>query len=61
MTNLGEICRIIESSGSGTSLLRQACALPRSDADLLPLPDPHSEAAFDSAWDVLLAEAPEIS
>lgn len=60
MPTLHEICQIIEASGdaSSESPLQHACALPRSAADLTPLPEAHSEIAFDSSWDVLLAEVP---
>ena len=60
MPTFQEICRIIEAAGdaSSSSPLQHACALPRSAADLTPLPEAHSEVPFDSSWDVLLAEVP---
>ncbi len=60
MPTLQELCAIVESSGSAAVSvpLQQACALPRSTADLAPLPEPYSEAAFDSSWEVLLSGVP---
>lgn len=60
MPTLQELCSIAESAGSGATPLplRQACALPRSSADLAPLPEPDGEAAFDSSWEILLSGMP---
>ncbi len=57
MPTLQELCYIVENSGPGAVPLplMQACALPRSSVDLVPLPEPHSEAFFDSSWEVLMA------
>jgi len=53
MTTLNELCDSM-SSGEGSDLLRQACARPRTSADMLPLPRPSAEAPFDSSWETLL-------
>ena len=57
MNTLNELCAIAERSGSASFPLRQACARPRSAADLRPLPAPNSEAAFDSSREAVMPEA----
>lgn len=58
MPTLQELCSIAERSHVAAAPLLQACASPRSVADLTPLPAAHNEAAFDSSWEVLLAGMP---
>ncbi|MBI4984928.1 MAG: hypothetical protein HZC24_06175 [Rhodocyclales bacterium] len=53
MITLNELCDLTAKSGTTTADLRQACAQPRSAADMRPLPEPHEEFPFDSAWEAL--------
>jgi hypothetical protein len=55
MTTLDQLCRMVDADGGADSPLREACARPRSNADLRPLPDPQAESVFDSAWEILPA------
>lgn len=53
MVSLNELC---DRADPLNASLRQACALPRSPADMAPLPEPHTtDVAFDSSWEALLA------
>lgn len=58
MVSLNELCDLADPLNSS---LRQACALPRSPADMAPLPEPHTDVAFDSSWEALLTGTPAIS
>lgn len=58
MVTLNELCTIAERTGAGSASLRQACSLPRSAADMAPLPEPDGESSFDSSWEALLSAAP---
>jgi hypothetical protein len=51
MVSLNELCDLPDPPNS---LLRQACALPRTPSDMNPLPEPHLDALFDSSWEALL-------
>jgi hypothetical protein len=53
MTTFNDICRLVKDTEASSLLLKQACALPRSAADMQALPDASSEAHFDSAWEVV--------
>lgn len=55
MISLNELCMLGDPLQTSSASLHQACAQPRSAADLQPLPDPHMEIAFDSAWEALLS------
>lgn len=55
MVSLNELCGLADPLNSS---LQQACALPRSPADMAPLPEPHTDIAFDSSWEALLAGTP---
>jgi hypothetical protein len=64
MVSLNELCDRVAGLATTTAAVRQVCALPRSPADARPLPEPHAEFPFDSAWEALfagadLAEMPE--
>ncbi len=58
MITLNELCSIADRSGNANAALQQACALPRSTADMNPLPAPDGESGFDSSWEALLSGAP---
>ena len=53
MVSLNELCVLTAGSSTTTAALRQACALPRAPVDWSPLPIPHAEYPFDSAWEAL--------
>jgi hypothetical protein len=55
MVSLNDLCNLTNPLDPRTASLRQACALPRSSADMRPLPEPHAEVAFDSSWEALFA------
>lgn len=58
MVTFNELCAAtLGSSPQQDDVLQRACALPRSAADMQPLPEPHAESSFDSSWEVLLAHA----
>lgn len=60
MVTLNQLCDLTAQSGRGDVSLASACALPRSAADMRPLPVPHAEFPFDSCWETLLSgTAPE--
>lgn len=54
MVTFNELCNASAELGKTSGPLHEACALPRSPADMCPLPKPHAEVAFDSSWDALL-------
>lgn len=54
MVSLNELC---DRADPLNTSLRQACAWPRSPADMTPLPEPHTDIAFDSSWEALLVGA----
>lgn len=58
MVSLNELC---DRADPLNPSLQQACALPRSPADMAPLPEPHTDVAFDSSWEALLAGTPAIT
>lgn len=53
MVSLNELCDLTAGLGTTTTVLRQACALPRTPVDSIPLPTPHAEFPFDSSWEAL--------
>jgi hypothetical protein len=53
MTTFNDICRLVKDTEVPSMLLKQACALPRSAADMQALPGASNEAPFDSAWEVV--------
>jgi hypothetical protein len=55
MITLNELCNRTAGSQTTSDSLRHACALPRSPVDMAPLPEPHRESSFDSAWEALLS------
>jgi hypothetical protein len=57
MVSLNELC---DSAAPLNTSLRQACALPRSPADMTPLPEPHTDIAFDSSWEALLVDTASV-
>lgn len=61
MFTFNELCAAAAGSPAANDVLRQACALPRSAADLKPLPEPHAETNFDSSWEVLLANTDTVA
>lgn len=58
MVSLNELCDLAAPLNSS---LQQACALPRSPADMAPLPEPHTDVAFDSSWEALLVGTPAVT
>lgn len=55
MISLNELCTLGDPLTTSSASLHQACALPRTSADMNPLPEPHMEIGFDSAWEALLS------
>lgn len=55
MVSLNELCMLGDPLDTSSASLHEACAQPRTAADMAPLPDPHMEVAFDSAWEALLS------
>lgn len=55
MISLNELCNLADPLDTSNANLRQACSLPRAPVDMSPLPEPHRDAAFDSAWEALLS------
>lgn len=55
MISLNELCTIGDPLNTSSDLLHQACAQSRTPADMTPLPEPHMEIVFDSAWEALLS------
>ena len=55
MITFNELCNQTAGLHTTSASLRQACALPRSPVDMAPLPEPHREYSFDSAWEALFA------
>lgn len=55
MVSLNELCKNTARLSTATAALRHACALPRSPADMCPLPEPHAELPFDSSWETLFS------
>lgn len=55
MISLNELCLFGDPLTTSSDALHQACALPRSPADMTPLPEPHMEIGFDSSWEALLS------
>lgn len=54
MISLDELCTRGDPLTTTSDSLHQACALPRTPADMAPLPEPRMEVAFDSSWEALL-------
>lgn len=63
MPSLVQICESLPSntamSSAFASPMIQACQLPRSAIDHLPLPAPLIASAFDSGWELLGRESEE--
>lgn len=55
MISLNELCTLGDPHNTSSASLHQACSQPRTAVDMQPLPDPHMEVAFDSAWEALLS------
>jgi hypothetical protein len=55
MISLNELCTLGDPLTTSSDSLHQACAQPRTPADMTPLPEPHMEIAFDSSWEALLS------
>jgi hypothetical protein len=55
MVSLNELCTLGDPLNTSSDSLHQACAQPRTAADMNPLPEPHMEVGFDSAWEALLS------
>lgn len=55
MKALNELCRSALAQNASNGPLREACALPRSPADMRPLPEPQAASSFDSSWEVMQA------
>ena len=55
MITFDSLCRLAAGQSASSVLLRQACTLPRSPADQMPLPLPGAEFAFDSSWEAIFA------
>lgn len=53
MVTLNELCNDTAGLSKASAALRQACTLPRTPADMQPLPEPNAEAPFDSSWESL--------
>lgn len=53
MKTLNELCQSVLAQDAGKGPLHEACALPRSPTDMRPLPQPETEASFDSSWEVV--------
>ncbi|MDP1526926.1 MAG: hypothetical protein Q8M20_14020 [Rhodocyclaceae bacterium] len=55
MKTLNELCKSVLVKEASKGPLHEACALPRSPTDMHPLPEPRTEASFDSSWEVMSA------
>lgn len=55
MVTLNQLCDASALTGSADVSLLSACALPRTPADMAPLPVPHAEYPFDSCWETLFS------
>lgn len=55
MVSFNELCTLGDPLNTSSALLHEACAQPRTASDMAPLPEPHMEAPFDSAWEALLS------
>ncbi|MDP2108063.1 MAG: hypothetical protein Q8J67_03340 [Rhodocyclaceae bacterium] len=55
MVSLNELCTLGDPFNTSSASLHQACSQPRTAVDMQPLPDPHMEVGFDSAWEALLS------
>ncbi len=53
MVTLNELCSLTAGLSTTTPSLREACSVPRSPVDMVPLPDPHQGFSFDSSWEAL--------
>jgi len=55
MITFDSLCSLVAIQSTSSVLLHQACTLPRSPADPMPLPLPRAEFAFDSSWEAIFA------